>query len=43
MLTIAVAAACGAALAFEAKFEGEKVVFKCPVAGMFRLECQRER
>ena len=32
--------ACGAALAFEAKFEGEKVVFKCPVAGTFRLKCQ---
>ena len=32
--------ACGAALAFEAKFEGEKVVFECPVAGTFRLKCQ---
>ena len=32
--------ACGSAFAFEAKFEGEKVVFACPAAGTFRLECQ---
>ena len=39
-LMILLALVCGAALAFEAKFEGEKVVFECPVAGTFRLECQ---
>ena len=35
-----VGAACVSALAFEAKLEGEKVVFDCPAAGTFRLECQ---
>ena len=40
VLTVALLASCGSALGFEAKFEGEKVVFECPVAGTFRLECQ---
>ena len=38
-LMILLALVCGAVLAFEAKVEGEKVVFECPVAGTFRLEC----
>ena len=39
-LNCLLAVACGSALAFEPKFEGEKVVFECPAAGTFRLECQ---
>ena len=40
MLNCLLAVACGSALAFEPKFEGGKVVFECPAAGTFRLECQ---
>ena len=40
MLNSLLAVVCGSALAFEPKFEGEKVVFECPAAGTFRLECQ---
>ena len=40
VFAISLALALGTAFAFDAKFEGEKVVFECPVAGTFRLECQ---
>lgn len=32
--------ACGIASALDAKIDGQRVVFDCPSAGMFRIECQ---
>ncbi|MBQ7188775.1 MAG: hypothetical protein IJR99_05090 [Kiritimatiellae bacterium] len=32
---------CGTAAAFQAKIDGRCVVFDCPSAGTFRIECQR--